>query len=76
MAETEKIILYTTPNCSTCDEARADMTADGIEFEERDVMVKQEWYDEAVTYSIAVPIIIRDGKAEYGWKGDIGCAIM
>ena len=76
MTETTKLILYTTPNCSTCDEARADLTADGVEFEERDVMVKQEWFDEAIGYFVAVPIIVRDGKVEYGWKGDLGCAIM
>ncbi len=71
----EKVILYTTPNCGTCDQARADLKADGIDFEERDVMKKQAWYDEAVAMFIAVPIIIRGDKIEYGWKGDTGCAI-
>jgi hypothetical protein len=26
--------------------------------------------------NIAVPIVIRDGKKSFGWKGDYGCAIM
>jgi glutaredoxin len=71
----ERIILYTTPNCSACDRARADLTAEGVDFEERSVMAKQEWFDEVLKYSISVPVIIRGDKVEVGWKGDIGCAI-
>jgi glutaredoxin len=71
----EKLIIYTTPNCSACDRALADLTADGVEFEERNVMKSKQYYDEALKYAITVPIILRDGKVEYGWKGNIGCAI-
>ncbi len=72
----EKMIIYTTPNCSACDNALRDLTADGTDFEERNVMKNKDWYDEALKYSITVPIILRDGKVEYGWKGNIGCAIF
>lgn len=68
----EKLILYTTPGCDVCDRARADLTAEGVEFEERDVMKNKEWFDEALKYSITVPILIRDGKAEVGWQGAYG----
>ena len=71
----EKLIIYTTPNCSACDRALADLTADGVDFEERNVMKNKQFYDEALKYSITVPIILREGKVEYGWKGNIGCAI-
>ena len=71
----EKLIIYTTPNCSACDNAIADLTADGVEFEERNVMKNKEWYNEVLKYSITVPVILRDGKVEYGWKGNNGCAI-
>jgi glutaredoxin len=71
----EKLIIYTTPNCSACDRAIADMTADGTDFEERNVMKEKQWYDEALKYAISVPIILRDGKVEYGWKGNLGCPI-
>jgi glutaredoxin len=74
-AMAEKLIIYTTPNCSACDRALADLTAEGVDFEERNVMKSKEWYDEALKYAITVPIILRDGKVEYGWKGNIGCAI-
>ena len=69
----DKPILYTTTNCDTCDTARADLLADGVEFEERNIMAKQEWFDEAMLYSVSVPILLRDGRAEVGWKGDHGC---
>jgi glutaredoxin len=70
-----KLIVYTTPNCSACDHAIADLTADGVDFEERNVMKSKQWYDEALRYGISVPIILRGDKVEYGWKGHMGCAI-
>lgn len=70
-----KVIIYTTPNCSACDQALADLTAEGVDFEERNVMKSKQWYEEALRYSVTVPVIIRDGRVEYGWKGNIGCAI-
>ena len=70
-----KVILYTTPNCSACDEARAGLRAEGVDLEERNVMKNKQWYDEALQYAITVPIILRGEKVEYGWKGNIGCAI-
>ena len=72
----EKVILYTAPDCDVSDRAREEMLADGIDFEERNVMKRKEWYDEALQYAITVPIILREGKVEYGWKGNIGCAIF
>lgn len=71
----KNLIIYTTPNCSACDRALADLTADGVDFEERNVMKSKQFYDEALKYAITVPIILREGKVEYGWKGNIGCAI-
>jgi glutaredoxin len=76
MAGREKVILYTTPNCDTCDVARADLLAEGVDLEERNVMARQEWFDEATGYSISVPIVLRNGKVEIGWKGDYGCDIV
>jgi len=67
-----RVILYTAPNCSTSDQARADLSASGVDFEERDVMARQEWFDQCVKYSIVVPVILRDGKVEIGWKGRHG----
>ena len=75
--EATRLIIYTTPNCSACDQAIADLTAEGADFEERNVMKNKAWYDEALKYAVTVPIVIQPGgKVEYGWKGNIGCAII
>jgi glutaredoxin len=72
-----KLILYTTPNCSACDNAIADLTADGVDFEERNVMKSKEWYNEVLKHSISVPVLIYpDGKVGHGWKGNMGCPIF
>ena len=72
MTTAAKAILYTAPNCGTSDQARSDLRAEGVDFEERDVMKDKAWFDEALTYSIFVPIVLRDGKVEIGWKGRFG----
>ncbi len=68
-----KLIIYTVPTCSTCARAVEDLTAEGIEFEERDIRKNDQWYEEASRLSISVPILLRDGRIEIGWKGDMGC---
>lgn len=76
MSEGAKLIIYTTRNCGACDHALRDLRADGIDFEERNVMVRREWWDEALKHGVTVPIILRDGKVEFGWKGEDGCAFF
>ena len=46
--------------------------ADGLDVEERNVMRDKQWFDEALKYAISVPILLRDGKAQIGWKGAVG----
>ena len=73
----DKLIVYTTPNCSACDFAVEDLTKDGVDFEERNVMKDKKYYDEALKYAITVPILVYpDGKIAYGWKGKRGCDIF
>ena len=72
LAETEKVYLYTTPECDVCDKARAGLRAEGVDFEERDVMKKKEWFDEVLKHTIFVPLIVRGDKIEIGWKGAYG----
>ena len=71
-ANTDKIIIYTLPECDVSDRALAEMRADGIDFEERNVMRSKAWFDEALSHSIFVPIILRGDKVEIGWKGAVG----
>jgi glutaredoxin len=73
----EKLIVNVTPNCHACDAALRDLKADGVDFEERNVMKSKEWYNEVLKYSVMVPVIIHtDGRVEHGWKGNLGCAIF
>jgi hypothetical protein len=48
------------------------LRAQGINVEERNVMRKREWFDEAMKISIFVPIVIRGAEIEVGWKGALG----
>ena len=68
----ERIILYTLPECDVSDRARDELTAEGIDFEERNVMKNKAWFDEALSYSIFVPIILRGKDVKIGWKGAVG----
>ena len=70
--ETEKAIVYTLPECDVSDRALADLKAEGIEVEERNVMRDKKWFEEALKISIFVPIVIRGEKVEIGWKGAYG----
>jgi glutaredoxin len=68
----ERVIIYTTPECGVCDRARADMTAEGIDFEERNVMKSKEWFNDVLKHTIFVPLIFRGDQMEIGWKGAVG----
>ena len=71
-----KVILYTAPNCSTCDHARDGLRAEGVDFEERDIMVKQDWFDDVLKYAVSVPVILRGEKVQVGWGRSMGCYIV
>ena len=67
------LIIYTVPTCATCARAVHELTEEGTEFEERDIRTSMQWFEEAARLSISVPILVRDGRVEIGWKGDTGC---
>ena len=71
MAETEKVYLYTTPECGVCDSAREGLRAEGVDFEERDVMKDKQWFEDVLKYTIFVPLILRGDKIEIGCKGAV-----
>ncbi len=72
MTNEEKLILYTMPGCDVCDTARSELRADGIDFEERDVMTNKTWFDEVLKRTIFVPVVQRGEAFEIGWKGVVG----
>lgn len=66
------LTIYTLKSCPTCAKAKADLGAEGIEYEERKIDENGAYYEEACDLGFSVPIIVRDGKVEVGWKGESG----
>ena len=66
-------IMYVKPNCPYCEEARQDMRADGVEFEERDATTRADWREELMRFSKntgKVPTVVLDDEVvTVGWKG-------
>ena len=66
-------IMYVKPHCPYCEEARADMRAQGLEFEERDATTRQDWRAELMRASRntgKVPtVVMGDEVVTVGWKG-------
>lgn len=66
------LIMYTLRTCPTCERAREDLTADGVDFEERAIDDNAGWFDEASQLGLTVPILVRGDAVEVGWKGESG----
>lgn len=66
-------VVYVKPNCPYCEEARTQLRADGVEFEERDATTRADWRAELMEHSRStgmVPTVVRDGEVvTVGWKG-------
>ena len=66
-------IMYVKPNCPYCAEAREEMTAQGLEFEERDATTREDWRAELMEHSRdtgKVPtVVMGDEVVTVGWKG-------
>jgi hypothetical protein len=49
------------------------LTERGLEIEERRVDVNAEWWDQALNYSMTVPVILwENGDVGIGWEGEHG----
>jgi glutaredoxin len=60
------------PGCPYCAQARAALTAEGAEFEERDATTSPQWRAELFEYtkdSGMVPTIVRPDGVQVGWEG-------
>jgi glutaredoxin len=66
-------IMYVKPRCPYCQQARDDMRAEGLEWEERDATTRPEWRAELMRYSKdtgRVPtVVIGDEVVTVGWHG-------
>jgi glutaredoxin len=67
------VIVYTLKNCDTSARAMVALRAQGVDVEERRVDENVTWWDEALNYSMTVPVIVWDnGDVEIGWAGEHG----
>jgi glutaredoxin len=67
------VIVYSLRNCPVSEKAVAALHERGVELEERRVDVNADWWDEALNYSMTVPVIIwENGEIEIGWDGEHG----
>jgi len=61
------VVMYTKPNCPYCAAAREHLTAEGVEFQEKDATRDPFWKRELMRYSGGsgvVPTIVTTGDAE------------
>jgi glutaredoxin len=66
-------VMYVKPGCPYCEQARAGLRADGVEWEERDATTRAEWREELLGFSKGtgmVPTIVEGGEVvSVGWDG-------
>ncbi len=64
--------MYVKPGCPYCQSARDHLSAEGLEWEERDATARREWREELHRHSggsrIVPTIVSADGVA-VGWHG-------
>lgn len=67
------VIVYTLKNCATSEKAMTVLRERGVDLEERRVDQNADWWNEALNYSMTVPVILWDnGEVEIGWNGEHG----
>ncbi len=67
------VIVYTLKNCPTSEKAMTALRERGVDLEERRVDLNADWWNEALNYSMTVPVILWDnGEVEIGWDGEHG----
>jgi glutaredoxin len=67
------VIVYTLKNCPTSEKAMTSLRERGVDLEERRVDLNADWWNEALNYSMTVPVILWDnGEVEIGWDGEHG----
>ena len=67
------VVVYTLRNCDVSEKAVVALRERGVELEERRVDQNADWWEEALKYSMSVPVILWDnGDVEIGWNGEHG----
>lgn len=65
-------IMYVKPGCPYCQAARESLTAEGVDFEERDATTRDDWKSELFEHSPrgVVPTIVAPDGVTIGWNGE------
>ena len=64
--------MYVKPRCPYCQQARDALSAEGVEWEERDATLNREWKAELMEHSHGsgvVPTIVGPDGVTVGWEG-------
>ncbi len=64
--------MYVKPGCPHCQRARDGLSAEGLDWEERDATKRREWRDELHRHSAGsgvVPTIVTPEGVAVGWHG-------
>jgi glutaredoxin len=65
-------VMYVKPRCPYCQQAREGLSAQGLDWEERDATANREWRAELMEYSHGsgvVPTIVGPDGVTVGWEG-------
>jgi glutaredoxin len=64
-------IMYVKPGCPYCQAARDGLTAQGLDWEERDATTRDDWKSELFEHSPrgVVPTIVATDGVTVGWEG-------
>ena len=65
-------VMYVKPGCPYCQQARDALSAEGLEWEERDATANREWRAELMEHSRnsgVVPTIVAPDGVTVGWQG-------
>ena len=65
-------VMYIKPGCPYCQAARDGLSAQGVEFEERDATASAGWRDELMEHSGGrgiTPTIVGPDGVQIGWEG-------
>jgi glutaredoxin 3 len=65
-------VMYVKPGCPYCQQAREALSAEGLEWEERDATVNRDWRAELMEHSRGsgvVPTIVAADGVTVGWHG-------
>ncbi len=64
-----RVVVFSQPSCTPCDQVQAFLTERGVDFETRDVSVDPKALDELATLGyLATPVTVIDGEAVAGFN--------